>query len=125
MASSQNGNALAFTGTPLPSDRRFCQASCFDVTYEGQYTVSEFDSSEQQWHSLFALAYPENSLAENTDPAAWPADLIRSDGPFYFLVAPHPDIKLKVHSTLPRDLLLAIALIGALIYCWKRRRAAH
>jgi hypothetical protein len=47
-------------------------------------------------------------------------NLTRSDGPFYFLVVPHPDIELKVRSSYRRELFpvigLLMCLIVALIY---------
>jgi hypothetical protein len=70
------------------------------------------------------LTYPEKTLREKAAATAWPANLTRSGGPFYFLVAPHPDIDLKVYSGFRRDLLLGIGLIVALIY-WKKKRPAR
>jgi hypothetical protein len=127
IASLKNGHVLAFTGLPLESVGSLCaDPSCIDYEvnngYRGQYEVSEFDSGEQQWHSIFPLAYPEKTLAEKAGPTAWPANLTRSDGPFHFLIAPHRDIELRVYSSFRRDLLLFICLIVALIY-WKKRPA--
>jgi hypothetical protein len=129
IASLQNGHALAFTGFPLASHGGVCDdPSCveysFNFGYRGQYEVSEFDSGEKQWHSIFPMVYPENTLGETTGPTVWPANLTRSDGPFHFLVAPHPDIELRVYSSFRRNLLLFICLIVALLY-WKKKWPAR
>ena len=122
ITSSQNGNVLAFAETPLPSDRRFCESSCTNVMYHGQYAVTEFDSGEKRWHSIFPLAYPETTLTEGVGPTPWPANLTRRDGPFYFLVAPRSNIELKIYSSLWRNLFLAMCLVAAVIY-WKSVRS--
>jgi N-acetylneuraminic acid mutarotase len=129
IASLKNGKVLAFTGIPLPLEGGLCDdPACTDYAFtygdQGQYEVSEFDSGEKQWHSIFPLTYPEKTLRDQTAATAWPASLTRSDGPFHFLIAPHRDIELRVYSSVPRDLFLAMCLIAALIY-WKKRRPAR
>ena len=123
IASLQNGNVLAFTATPLPLGLWFCEP-CLDAAYHGQYLVAEFDSGKKQWHSIYAVANQDPTSPENAGLTEWPANLTRSDGPFHFLVAPHPDIKLKVRASYRHELFMAVGLLMclsvALIYRKKR-----
>jgi hypothetical protein len=131
VASLQNDNALVFTGTPLPLHGGVCaDPACtnyaFTFGYWGQYQVSEFDPGRKQWHAIPTPADREQTPRERAGPASWPANLTRSDGPFYFLVALHPHAALKVRDSFRRELFsmigLLMCLVIALIY-WKKRAA--